>query len=56
MFSISDAKSSGTARLSQRCPLPSLMFGGGTATPPYTQPAESAAYAGLFRNIERLPA
>ncbi|MEP0548831.1 MAG: SDR family oxidoreductase [Rhodothermales bacterium] len=33
-----------------------LLSGGGTATPPYTRPAESAAYSDLFRHIERLPA
>lgn len=33
-----------------------LLSGGEAATPPYARPAESAAYSGLFRHIERLPA
>lgn len=33
-----------------------LLSGADTATPPYTRPSESAAYADLFRHIERLPA
>lgn len=33
-----------------------LLSGGDTVAPPYTRPAESAAYADLFRHIERLTA
>ena len=33
-----------------------LLGGGSTPTPPYTRPAESAAYSSLFQHIERLPA